>query len=249
MTDLMKNLANGLKGRRTTARLESVVKKGKAARVTLAFNRTPTMEEITAYVHKTFNGQMEVIANTSILRDALSRVVVACFVKPVPDSRPLSETSACEEVATNIFMDESDQSIWKIQGDKLVKTVVADLESLLETAHVNPERKTQPHTVIARTEFKGVANSCYLTFFDEESAAVSFGVRVSPTEVYDGEHIVEVSDDCVIAHVYAHGQDATVATPVSKDAVALAEYYQQVYDFDADYFDMLQDIINSKTLG
>ena len=228
-------------------------------RLEVRFNREPSKEEAQGALTRAFGGNAKpVTASFRRIRSHDSLVSAFGFVRDVESKLPVQQAETMTQISKNVFMDEADQSIWKIEGSHIVKTAKDDLQDImnhvveassdlfinrLETATEYPTADPldkQPHM-----------NTRYVCCVDPTTAELAFGAQVSNDFVFDrkSRHLVPVARNTLVAYKELNGMDRIYDYEKSKNAVNLlvageseyASYYAHVYDSQKPYLAMVEE--------
>lgn len=237
----------------TTANLETVEQVNeRLVRVVAAFNRLPSASEVASIMGQHFGQKLEVVPHSWRVREESAKIVLSGFMRSKPEVRDAKESANLKMVVANVFMDESDNSIWQQQGNQLVKTKTEDLSELVAIASVQPINRREPKLALASVQpYVGPTNTQYVAFVDPVTASLSFGARIGEDHVYDPVNgVAEIAQNLVVHVVNLNGQDRIeVAGVNASDADAMVDYYAKVYEYDPEYFAQLEDMIRSQSVA
>ena len=237
----------------TTASLETVEHVNeRLIRVVAAFNRVPTTEEVASTMNKHFGSKLDVVAGSWRVREEAAKVVVSGFLKSKPEVRDAKEAASLKMVVANVFMDETDNSIWQQQGTQLVKTKSEDLAELVAIASVEPMNRRAPKVALAMVQpYVGPENTQYIAFVDPITASLTFGARIGTDHVYDPVNgVCEIAQNLVVQVVNLNGQDRIESAGVDASSVdSMIDYYAKVYEYDPEYFVHLEEMIRSQSVA
>ena len=248
-----------------TMRMEHIEQAGETiARIVARFNRKPTMEEAAARIAAAFRNDMVPIKGSfRERRKAMqgSGVLASGFVKKSKHNLPKEKAEAMTQIAKNVYMDSTDQSIWQIEGDHIVKTATDDLQEIMSYPDMAPTNPYKPETAavhVASLDARPHLNTRYVCFVDPELARVSFGAQVSEDRVFDRKHrqLVDVAENLVVDTANLRGMDRIFDYESTEGSVDLANageteyaaYYDKVYDFHKPYFKTVERNMADKML-
>jgi hypothetical protein len=235
-------------------RIDSVSKK--VNRVVARFNRTPSFTEVSNFIERTINKDVEAIPQSFRVRKKdTAGVHVTGFIRAKKRSMPISEaTASLKEVASNVFMDDADNSIWARKGDLVVKTVNEDLSELASKVEVAKTHVVRtPDMMLAKvSEFSGIKNTEILAFIDIESASVRYGPRVGEDHVFNKDTgLIEIAQDLVIDSEHTQGLDYAIRGDEEtniEDPEKVVDYYENLYKYDGSYLDKVEKQIEDRAV-
>lgn len=253
---------------RCTARLEHVEQATeKTIRVSASFNREPTEAEVAEVLcDELFGKKVDIVPGSFRRRDtgSGSRVVLSGFLKAREGIRDLAQKEQLREIASNIYMDDADNSIWKLdqENERLVGTISEDLSEILESAsaQVAPGVPRRPQVALASVpeSIEGPDNTQYVAYVNPELdvPAVSFGAMVDDDHVLDRAtgSVVEIAQNLVVEVCSMRGRDKMLADDTSQEPKRdpmsgykqseMVEYYRQVYGYNPQWLDQFEKVIN-----
>lgn len=240
---------------KNTARLENIEQMGAVARVVLAFSAKPTGDDIEKVVAG-LKG-LEAVPN-SFTHNKLDNKVVAGFLRSKTGELDLKNIpSTFKEVAANVYMDESDNGIWRVVGGTLVRTQSEDISELVAIASANaqPANIRAPLTSLANVRpFEGASNTQVVLYVSPERAEVIAGFRVSEDEVWSPEEgLTEVAEDQVVDTEQLNGTDiedeeSAYNTTASTDVNEVIDYYSQLYAYNPVYLDQVIEQVKQRSV-
>lgn len=246
---------------RVTATLNdySVCEGNAAAKVVLSFNTKPNSDEVHTVIANLFNKSVSVVRNSfrRINAEREHATVMVGFVVPNTLMEPYNERagSRFQIMSANILMDKTDETLWAIRetdaGRMLCRQGADDLTELLETARVRRVGVPQMASVVASATSIAAPGE-YAAYVDPASASVRFGYVLSThgdsldiVTSHADHSVVTVATPLVVEVAALDGvpQRKEQAAPVA-DGKNMSEYYKKVYDYDPQYFQKLEEIIN-----
>lgn len=246
-----------------TASLENVeAVSDSAVRVVARLNKMPESYEELAQVLESKLGNLVhlVPGSAAIYSREVSGMVVSAFAAKQPTVRSAFDIDEnMREVASNVYMDDRDRSVWTKQGAHLVRKDQDDIAEVASVAkkHLRQANQMRPIEALAKvqSEFAGAGNTEAMTFFDTKSNKVQFGVRVGEDHVFSAEAgLCEVAQNLVIHSAQLFGQDnpnrAEVASlnDAGYDIDRTVQYYERLYGDDGDFWTQLEDQIRDKAM-
>jgi hypothetical protein len=157
--------------------------------------------------------------------------------------------SSMQVLCSNMLMDNNDESIWTVKssGDTkyLCRQSEEDLSELIQIAKV---RSTQIPSCSAVLANVGTTVLEYAAFVDPHKNTVRFGFITAANErdvsilARDSGRVVTLDKQLVIESADLSNEFEEVAYSNQE----LTDYYRQVYGFDPDYFNDLDDVINQR---
>lgn len=239
-----------------TASLEQLeVVSPAVGQVVASFSRRPEGHEIASVIEKLTG--LEVVPHSAhIEARTTGRHVVVAHVRQRTVERTLDARTGMREISSNVYMDKADQSIWKVQGDKIMLTQTEDLSSLIELATTKVRQARQGRVPeVARVApvraYVGPSNTQLVSYVHPETASVDVGVRVGEDHVWSEDNgVTEISQDMVVDTEYLNGQDTMgmeLSSVDSTDPQAMVDFYAKVYGFDPAYLDQMADQIRGRS--
>ena len=242
---------------KTTATVESAEALKNVVRVVLAFNKKPTGTEVEQAVTAHFNGLEPVEGSFRVRPHNGSHTIIAGFLRHKEATLPLSAKDNLKAVAANVYMDDSDNSIWQVVGGSLVRTKTEEIAELVAIANVSPMAKHQPIEAIASVKpFVGATNSQIVAYVSPELAQVVAGFRVSEDHVYSStEGLVEVTEDQVVDTENLNGSDVEdteeakrCTASVGATAEDMVDYYSELYAHNPEYLEQVTEQIHNRAI-
>ena len=240
---------------KNTARIEQVEQMGNVARVVLAFSAKPTGDDIERTI-ASLHG-FEAVPN-SFTSKTTDNKVVAGFLRAKSGEMDIKDIPPTfKEVAANVYMDESDNGIWRVVGGALVRTQSEDLTDLVAIAstQARPANIRAPLTSIANVgSFKGASNTQVVMYVSPERAEVIAGFRVSEDEVWSPEEgLTEVAEDQVVDTEQLNGTDiedeeTAKKCTASADVNDVIDYYSQLYAYNPVYMDQVIEQVKQRSI-
>lgn len=240
---------------KNTARIEQVEQMGNVARIVLAFSSKPNGDDIERVVAglKGF----EAVPN-SFTSKSTDEKVVAGFLRSKSGELNINDIpKTFKEVAANVYMDESDNGIWRVVGGSLVRTQTEDLAELvaIASAQATPANVRAPLTSLASIRpFAGAANTQIVMYVSPERAEVIAGFRVSEDEVWSPEEgLTEVAEDQVVDTEQLNGTDiedeeTAKKCTASTDVNEVIDYYSQLYAYNPVYMDQVIEQVKQRSI-
>ena len=230
-------------------------------------SNTYSRSDLASAVSKSLDGRFSVVESSFrrlVTQNArTSPPAVIGFVRANNMSKPASETTlgGMKEVAKNIFMDASDESLWEIKasesGKYLVRVGADDLDKIVQTATTrayNVPRLTQVVSSVLHTNME------YAAFVCAQTEEVKRGFILSATE--DGEQVqvyayvdqstYDISPDQIVSSMNVGNVYREIAATESWDLpvdVDQKKYYDLLYGYSPDYAKMLDEQIDSMTVA
>lgn len=246
----------------TTAHLEHVEPVAdEILRVVARFNQEPSVAECQNKFNNFFADKMEPVESSFMFHDDFYRdYIISGYMRTKVDKLPKRKAkNMVELVKSNAYMDEADQTIWKVDDDGkyIVRNMTESLDELIDIAEANlkPSNRMNPITVEASIpNFGGPDNTQYVYYVDPVIKETEFGIRLDDDHVLcrSDQAKVEIASNLVIAIHELRKMDQLpdeLARIDKSDANQLIQYYKQVYGFNPGYFDDWEDMIREKTLA
>lgn len=243
--------------RTTTASIESAEPMGNVVRVVIAFNKAPTGTDIDKAVTANFNGLTPIDGSFRVRNHNGSHTIVAGFITHKDSVLPLTAKDNLKAVAANVYMDDSDNSIWQVVGGSLVRTKTEEIAELVAVANIQPLTKGHPIEALANVkDYVGATNTQIVAYVSPELAQVVAGIRVSDTHVYSSlEGLTEIAEDQVVDTENLQGsdiEDEELAKRCCASAGAseedMVDYYSQLYAHNPLYLEQVTEQIHARAL-
>ena len=231
-------------------------------RLVVRFNREPSKQEAKEKISAAFGGHADPIAGSYRKTESGPTGLMAFgFVRKNNVSLPADHARSMEQVAKNVYMDKTDQTIWQVDGDRIVKTATDDLQEIMSYPDMAPANPYKPETAsvhVASLRDQPHMDTRYVCYVDPETARVSFGAQVSEDCVFSrkGRQLVDIAQDLVVDTTHLRGMDRIFDYEKREDAVDLAkageseyaEYYSHVYGFHKPYLKKVEKTMAAKAL-
>lgn len=225
----------------TTATLEGHKEVGKVSKVVVSFNREPAQHEARIAIAGLFNNKASVVPNSfRRIKDVRGRVTMAGFVSLNVLSQPLTKERAGQmrEIASNIMMDNVDESVWKVtesaSGQKFVsRNIDEDLAELVAMASMK-NISSDRIPVLCSLDTVSVVNK-YVAFINPETATLDYGYQVADNIVVssDSDTIVEdLDDDMIVDSVEIDDPENSD----DEDVQARIDHVLSAYSSDPDFY-------------
>ena len=231
-----------------------------AGRVEVRFNREPSKEEAREKLLRVFDGKIEpVTASFRRIPTKDARVTAFGFIRDLESKLPVQQAETMTQISKNVFMDDADQSIWKIEGSHIVKTAKDDLQDIMDhvveasnsNLFMNRLETAAEYPVADSLSKQPHLNTRYVCCLDPTTTELAFGAQVSEESVFDrkSRHLVPVARNTLVAYKELNGMDRIYDYEKTKDAVNLAtageseyaSYYAHVYDSQKPYLKMVEE--------
>ena len=227
-----------------------------AARMVAVCNKVPTMISLYPALEAAFKGRLAPIEGSFRVRDEThGRPVIAGYLSPKQDRLPKERSKEMKKVQANVFVNPSDNQIWQVDGEELVRTTQEDMDELvgLVTSSLDRRRRVPETFPVVVSSLVGPENTQYLCYLDPTSEKVDFGARIGENEVYSRKdrQVVEIASDLVIDVEQLRGMDKMpehMADLSLEDQEKLTNYYNRVFTYNGDYLNQIERIIRSRLL-
>ena len=176
------------------------------------------------------------------------------FVSPNHEVRDYSEkaTSSMVQVASNILMDETDESMWDVttleSGEKcLVRRASEDVGMVLSSVRNsrvdlgridNKVVRCYASNYVAYVNADGTMDSGFVMSSENGGTQLTVLTPNDKMHVISSERVAHISEG-----VLEEAKKKEVAALT--DPQKLKDYYAQVYEYNPDYFAKISDIIDS----
>lgn len=219
--------------------------------------QAPVKEQVRASVADLFKGLASpVTASFRQLTNTGSTSVLVGFVKASSEVRSMTDVNKdkMKAMASNLLMDETDQSLWEIRkgstGQYLVKQGEEDLSELANSLYA---RKVGMPTLANVADAEACSKE-FAAFIDKNSEEVEHGYVIASeggtttilpygedeVKTIDSEQLVEVNN--------LDGEDVKAIglqmATASMDRNAMVEYYKKAYSYSPDYIQSIIDMID-----
>lgn len=230
------------------------------ARVILTVTGRPDKQQLRASIAEHFKGFAAPIVNSfRELRTSLAARVLVGYVKTSAQVKEYEDTKGYKVMASNLLMDEADESLWELRkgttGTYLVKHGEEDLSEL--ATKLVQRRAGAP--VMAQLACASTATREFASYVDFNTGEVEHGyvietangkVKLLPVEQNE---TVEIEETQLVEVVDLQGKDEQetgmrLAT-ASVTSKALIEFYSQVFQMAPDYLAKLIDAINEHAVA
>lgn len=241
----------------TVATLESAEPMGNVVRVVLAFNKEPNASDIEKSVAKHFKDLQVVEGSFRMRNHSGSSKIVAGYLTHKDNIIDLKDKpDTLRAVAANVFMDDSDNSIWQVVGGSLVKTQNEELADLVAIANVQPQNRNAPIEALANVrDFAGAQNTQIVAYVSPNLAKVVAGVRVGDDHVYSSEEgLVEVTEDQVVDTEQLNGADVEDEVEAKRVCASasindVVDYYTELYAHNPLFLEKVIETINGRAIA
>ena len=225
-------------------------------RVVASFNQVPTKQELAKVLQQKFP-ELKPMENSFVLNEtATIKPLVSGYLTIKEETKPYNteSVSGLVEMASSVYLDEIDNSIWQVKGDSLVKKHMdnEDLSELVEIANIQADtvERNKKHSILASVASEyDPKNTQVLAYVDVDENKVICGVRIDDDHVYNPVlGYKEIAHDMIVSSNQLYGQDYKENIPyVAGDRDSLIDYYTRVYEYDPAYMQSVHDIVLNRS--
>ena len=227
-------------------------------RIVARFNRKPSEKEANKLVAQAFGKQAKPIVGSFREQMASAGCLAFGFVRLGKTRKPLKHAKGMTQIAKNVYMDDTDQSVWQVEGDRIVKTATDDLQEIMSYPDMAPSNPYKPETAtmhVAALAENPCLNTRYLCYVDPELAKTSFGAQVSEEKVFDRKtkQLVDIAANLVVDMAQLKGMDRMYEYEQANNLQNAGEsdyaaYYGKVYDCHGAYLDKVEETLSARAL-
>lgn len=248
-----KNFTQSLRSLATVAINEYQLVNDKLARVIITCSGRMSKDGLYQHLANQFRGSAAPVRGSfRWLNEGLNAVGYMTLVRAAKEITKREELAGYREVSSNMYLDESDKSLWELKegagGKYLCRQSHDNLAELIEASRV-PARGSTPRM---RSVIMEAAKAHEMIAFVDTSGFSSetdYGFCVG-TDKKTGEYIVvssitkqpvQVKPECVVSAVFLDGEQFDVTAKVkleraaAYDPAASIEYYKKLYSYSPHY--------------
>jgi hypothetical protein len=219
-------------------------------------------DELSQAIAGLFDNQASVVANSfRSVGDTKDMVGFVTAHRETVDYEEATRDRKFRAVASNMLMDETDQTMWELKegasGKYMVRNGIEDLSELATRAVMR-----RPGSVtMAALAFRSAAPREIAAFVDPKDCTIDYGFIIGSNDSkrtiqvlsYTSREVQEIASDLAVDIQQLEPHEVTASgmpeLSASADRQTMVDYYKKAYGFNPDYVQMLIDMIDQHSVA